>query len=120
MSARPTPAVSVPALAGAATASAHSSAAKIPAILAPTAPDRSVRRTLMRKVVDGMNVIGTRPDGWWRDRRSAQRRLVAQLAALGEPLTVVFDGREHPVDAPGGIEVRFARHADDAIAELAG
>jgi hypothetical protein len=71
-----------------------------------------------RLVVDGMNVIGTRPDGWWRDRRGAQRRLVAALAALGEPLTVVFDGREHETDPPPGIEVAFAPHADDAIAAL--
>src|SRR4051812_46717621 len=72
------------------------------------------------RVVDGMNVIGTRPDGWWRDRSGAQRRLVAQLGALGEPLTVVFDGRAHETDPPPGIDVRFAPHADDAIAELAG
>jgi len=66
-----------------------------------------------------MNVIGSRPDGWWRDRRGAQRRLVAQLGALGEPLTVVFDGREHETEPAEDIEVRFAPHADDAIAELA-
>src|SRR4051812_14450839 len=71
-------------------------------------------------VVDGMNVIGTRPDGWWRDRRGAQRRLVGRLAALGEPLTVVFDGREHDTSPPESVDVRFARHADDVIAELAG
>src|SRR3954452_2341133 len=74
----------------------------------------------MRRIVDGMNVIGTRPDGWWRDRPGAQRRLVTQLAALGEPLTVVFDGREHDTEPPDAIDVRFARHADDTIAELAG
>src|SRR3954453_4593237 len=74
----------------------------------------------MLRVVDGMNVIGTRPDGWWRDRPRAQRRLVGELGALGEALTVVFDGRDHEVGAPPGVEVRFAPHADDAIAELAG
>ena len=33
------------------------------------------RRTgcAMDLIVDGMNVIGTRPDGWWRDRRAARR-----------------------------------------------
>jgi hypothetical protein len=71
-------------------------------------------------VVDGMNVVGSRPDGWWRDRPGAQRRLVHELAALGEPLTVVFDGRPHDTEPPDGVEVRFAPHADDAIAELAG
>ena len=74
----------------------------------------------MSTVVDGMNVIGTRPDGWWRDRPAAQKRLVARLGALGEPLTVVFDGREHDTEPPPGVEVAFAPHADDAIAELAG
>ena len=71
-------------------------------------------------VVDGMNVIGSRPDGWWRDRPKAQRGLVAALGDLGEPLTVVFDGRPHETDPAPGVEVAFAPHADDAIAALAG
>ena len=71
-------------------------------------------------IVDVANVMGSRPDGWWRDRPGAQRRLVARLGALGEPLTVVFDGREHDTDPPDDVDVRFARHADDTIAELAG
>ncbi|MHB1431466.1 MAG: NUDIX domain-containing protein [Streptosporangiaceae bacterium] len=33
-------------------------------------------------VVDAANVIGSRPDGWWRDRAGAARRFVDQLAAL--------------------------------------
>ncbi len=33
----------------------------------------------MRWLVDGMNVIGTRPDGWWKDRHAAMVRLVGQL-----------------------------------------
>src|SRR3954462_1676728 len=74
----------------------------------------------MMRVVDGMNVIGTRPDGWWRDRPGAQRRLVARLGAPGEPLTVVFYGREPGTEPAPGIEVPFAPHADDTIAELAG
>ncbi len=37
-----------------------------------------------RLVVDGMNVIGSRPDGWWRDRAAAARRLVGRLEALAE------------------------------------
>lgn len=70
-----------------------------------------------------MNVIGARPDGWWRDRAGAQRRLAGELAAWaardGEEVAVVFDGRPHPV-AAGGIEVAFAARrgpgaADDAI-----
>jgi len=69
--------------------------------------------------VDGMNVIGSRPDGWWRDRRGAQRRLVAELEALGEPVTVVFDGRPHAIEA-GRVEIAFAAVADDLIAARAG
>lgn len=33
-------------------------------------------------IVDGANVMGSRPDGWWRDRAGAARRLRDQLAAL--------------------------------------
>jgi 8-oxo-dGTP diphosphatase len=33
-------------------------------------------------VVDGANVVGSRPDGWWRDRAGAARRLRDQLAGL--------------------------------------
>ena len=78
-------------------------------------------------IVDGNNVMGSRPDGWWRDRRGAQRRLVERLetfaAARDEPVTVIFDGRPH--DAGGGLRVavRFARRAgrdaaDDDVAAL--
>ena len=51
----------------------------------------------VRWIVDGMNVIGTRPDGWWRDRDGVVRRLAGRLAAYsletGEAVTIVFDGR---------------------------
>jgi predicted RNA-binding protein with PIN domain len=65
----------------------------------------------MRWLVDGMNVVGSRPDGWWRDRRAAMRRLSDLLGAFaaetGEPLTVVFDGRPFDLSAPD-VEVEFA------------
>ncbi len=32
-------------------------------------------------VVDGANVVGSRPDGWWRDRAGAARRLAERLDA---------------------------------------
>jgi 8-oxo-dGTP diphosphatase len=35
-------------------------------------------------VVDAANVVGARPDGWWRDRHGANARLVARLAGLAE------------------------------------
>lgn len=37
-------------------------------------------------VVDAANVVGSRPDGWWRDRVGAARRLLVRLAALAEEL----------------------------------
>src|SRR3954471_6336523 len=65
----------------------------------------------MRWLVDGMNVVGSRPDGWWRDRRAAMRRLAESLAAFAaeteQPLTVVFDGRAFDLSAPPA-EVVFA------------
>jgi 8-oxo-dGTP diphosphatase len=33
-------------------------------------------------LIDAANVVGSRPDGWWRDRLSAARRLVAEIAPL--------------------------------------
>jgi len=79
----------------------------------------------MRWLVDGMNVIGSRPTGWWRDRPRAQRELIDELEALGaatgDDVAVVFDGR--PFELPGGgrVDVGFAAGrrgaADDAIAE---
>ena len=90
--------------------------------------DHRVRppQAVTRWIVDGMNVIGSRPDGWWRDRRGAMRRLVEELGALArasaEPVTVVLDGS--PFDLDGGpVEVRFASRrgpnaADDDIAAI--
>lgn len=36
---------------------------------------------MLHVVVDGANVVGSRPDGWWHDRAGAARRLAGQLAA---------------------------------------
>src|SRR5215212_6413519 len=81
----------------------------------------------MRWLVDGMNVVGSRPDGWWRDRKAAMARLSESLAAFaaetGEPLTVVFDGRPFDLSAPP-VNVVFAstrgrNAADHDIAALA-
>jgi predicted RNA-binding protein with PIN domain len=78
---------------------------------------------MSRLIVDGMNVIATRPTGWWRDRPAAMRALVAQLRELGEQVTVVFDGRRVELGEGGGVDVRFASRpgrdaADDDIAAL--
>ena len=77
----------------------------------------------MTWLVDGMNVIGSRPDGWWRDRDGAVRRLVEELQELEDEVIVIFDGRPLEVEA-GSVDVRFASRsgrdaADDDIARIA-
>ena len=77
-------------------------------------------------VVDGNNVMGSRPDGWWKDRAGAAKRLVAQLgdwaARADRDVLVVFDGPQpDELAAPPRVDVRFARRrgrdaADDDIA----
>ena len=79
----------------------------------------------MRWMVDASNVIGAKPDGWWRDREGATRRLLDQLGAFaagGEDVTVVLDaGRPEWAGREGAIEVAIAPRpgrdaADDEIA----
>ncbi len=54
----------------------------------------------VRWLIDGMNVIGTRPDAWWRDRHAAMVRLVDMLerwsAVSGADVTVVFEQPPRP------------------------
>src|ERR671936_1573120 len=78
----------------------------------------------MRWIVDGMNVIGTRPDGWWKDRHAAMVRLVDSLerwsAASGEDVTVVFERPPSPPIRSTVVEVAHApragpHSADDEI-----
>jgi predicted RNA-binding protein with PIN domain len=78
----------------------------------------------VRWLVDGMNVIGTRPDGWWRDRDGAMLRLVKLLeqwaAHDGEDVTVVFERAPSPPIRSTVIEVAHAPRpktnaADDEI-----
>lgn len=78
----------------------------------------------MRWLIDGMNVIGTRPDAWWRDRHAAMVRLVYLLenwaAASGEDVTVVFEQPPKPPISSTVIEVAHAPRprrdsADDEI-----
>ena len=81
----------------------------------------------MRWLVDGMNVIGTRPDAWWKDRDAAMLRLVDLLerwvATEGEHVTVVFERPPRPPIRSSVIEVRHApkpkaNAADDEIIRL--
>jgi predicted RNA-binding protein with PIN domain len=66
-----------------------------------------------RLLVDGNNVIGARPDGWWRDRTAAMARLVSALDRLEEDVTVVFDGRDRDLGARR-VTVAFAGSGRDA------
>jgi uncharacterized protein YaiI (UPF0178 family) len=66
----------------------------------------------VHRVVDAMNVIGSRPDGWWRDRGRAIRRLVAQVerwAEAGEEWVTVMLEQEppDPLNAEG-VEIAWA------------
>jgi predicted RNA-binding protein with PIN domain len=82
----------------------------------------------MRWIVDGNNVMGARPDGWWRDRAAAAARLAAQVDVFargaGDPVVLVFDGRPRDLRLPGDtpLDTQFAPRpgrdaADQAIAE---
>jgi predicted RNA-binding protein with PIN domain len=69
----------------------------------------------VRWIVDAMNVIGTRPDGWWKDRRAAMVRLVERIerwaADGGHDVTVVF---EKPVSPPIRSSIVTIGHAPKA------
>jgi hypothetical protein len=74
-------------------------------------------------LVDGMNVIGSRADGWWRDRTGAMRRLLAGLQALDEEVWLVLDGRPRDLGDERGVTVVWAPEpgpgaADEVIAGL--
>jgi hypothetical protein len=84
-------------------------------------------------LVDAANVVGSRPDGWWRDRAGAASRLLDRLAALpasaltgpdGTELGIVavVEGQARDVPAPQGGRVRVVRAAgsgDDALVATA-
>jgi YacP-like NYN domain len=82
---------------------------------------------MARWMIDASNVIGTRPDGWWRDREGAGRRLLDELRAFaegGEAVTVVLDaGPPEWAGREGAFEVAIAPRrgrdaADDEIVAL--
>ena len=84
----------------------------------------------MRWVIDGNNVFGSRPDGWWNDRPAAQRRFAQRVAEWcrthDDEVALVFDA---PLDrgtamlAGGNLTVveatrRGRNAADDEIVQL--
>ena len=85
-------------------------------------------------LVDVANVVGARPDGWWRDRAGATTRLLDRLTGLagqtlpgpdGEPVPVtavvaVVEGQARAAAAPEGLQVvRADGSGDDALAAVA-
>jgi hypothetical protein len=85
-------------------------------------------------LVDVANTVGSRPDGWWRDRAGATTRLLDRLARLpgqelagpdGAPvgvtaLVAVVEGQARDVEAPVGVRlVRAVGSGDDALAAVA-
>ena len=85
-------------------------------------------------VIDVANVMGSRPDGWWRDRPGAATRLLGQLVKVigqevaspdgGEPLVIhraiaVVEGRARAAQIPDdatsvGLEVMAASADGDS------
>ena len=81
-------------------------------------------------LVDAANVVGSRPDGWWRDRAGSAARLVdrlraaVSLGALTPPVVVVLEGAARPGaaedDGTRGVRVVHAPgEGDDTIVALA-
>lgn len=83
----------------------------------------------MLLVVDGANVVGSRPDGWWKDRAGAAGLLARQLSAaqgsgalasLGDRVVLVLEGAARAATVPADLDVLLApRDGDSAMVELA-
>ncbi|MFC9292103.1 NTP pyrophosphohydrolase [Streptomyces sp. NPDC057052] len=71
-------------------------------------------------IVDAANVVGSVPDGWWRDRRGAAERLRDRLAADGLPghlgpveVVLVVEGAARGVAPVPGVRVESASGSGD-------
>ncbi|MFF1910657.1 NTP pyrophosphohydrolase [Streptomyces sp. NPDC058239] len=80
-------------------------------------------------IVDAANVVGSVPDGWWRDRRGAAVRLRDSLVPFAvdgldsfpgpAELILVVEGAARGVESLPGVRVESAPGSgDDRIAEL--
>lgn len=76
-------------------------------------------------IVDAANVVGSRPDGWWRDRAGAARRLVESIRrarSRTDDTVIVLEGAGRGGAAAGdhdGVRVVHAPGSgDDQIVEL--
>jgi len=80
-------------------------------------------------VIDAANVIGSRPNGWWRDRPGAARTFTDQVRTavaqgrLDPPVTIVLEGRSRRGAEEGDVDGVTVIHApgegDDTIATVA-
>jgi 8-oxo-dGTP diphosphatase len=104
----------------------------------------ALRVTRMGLVVDAANVVGSRPDGWWKDRVGATERFLSEVAAAGPgvlplphggfgvnartrkrffgwvdtPVLVLEGAATRAADVPGVDVVRAPGAADDTIVDL--
>jgi predicted RNA-binding protein with PIN domain len=73
-------------------------------------------------IVDGANVVGSVPNGWWRDRLAAARRLRDALTGMDSPETevvLVVEGAARDVEGTDQVRVVSASGSgDDAIVDL--
>ena len=80
-------------------------------------------------VVDSANVVGSRPDGWWRDRKGANERLRDRLSGLADEglpdtpgpveVAMVVEGQARDIASiPDVTTVSAPRSGDDRIVEL--
>jgi 8-oxo-dGTP diphosphatase len=103
----------------------------------------ALRVSRMGLVVDAANVVGSRPDGWWKDRAGAAERLLSEIAAAGpgvlalpggfgasartrerffgwvdRPVLVLEGAASRAADVPGVEVVRAPGAADDTIIDI--
>src|SRR5215475_368979 len=72
-------------------------------------------------VVDAANVVGSRPDGWWRDRENAAVRLRDALEPLADDheVVMVVEGKARGVRSSNHVDVVAApRSGDDEIVRV--
>jgi 8-oxo-dGTP diphosphatase len=94
-------------------------------------PELQVTRITL--VVDAANVVGSRPDGWWKDRAGAAERLQREVAAAGpgvlplpqggfgwvdSPVLVLEGAASRAPNVPGVEVVRARGTADDTIIDI--
>ena len=80
-------------------------------------------------LIDAANVVGARPDGWWRDRPGAARRFVEEVrqaaiaGRLDGPVVVVLEGAARLGAEPDTVHEVEVVHApgagDDTLVALA-